>query len=621
MDVEKYDVFISFKNTDSEGKKTKDSVIAKKLYSYLTDRGLNVFLSEVELEFLGKSQYSKVIDDALDSSRFLIAVGCSRKNLEAEWVRHEWDSFLNEIRSNIKPDGEVYVLYQGMRVKDLPRSLREQQAFDADDDASYEKLFNFINNSMGKGAPKKINTERTAESQITEEIKKNDETAPVKAVHFNHEVHVLSSSQKEKKDILRHIEDELNLTEGSTAYNFFEDLLNDSHSATISMIEINIARKYFARVGIDEYEALLNKNNPMELIKEEYFEKIFLSLEHPDLGMVILYSLCNCGYSDGLSVSDFKNLTFAPKEVIDTMLRIFVNQEIIKQIKPVYEAPYIMTHDYLRDFLEKYCSRKLSEQIITNIRFYCLEKNRRRESANKNKVINTDKKSGENKDGNPVSLYYRNTIDKRTSSKVISFCIGLLCFIIFGVCILQEVTEYSINIFPNIEYNLNRNILALTILATGSAMYYIYHYLYYFAKIFFSKKEHVEFWLCVLLIIYGMMSVNLSIMINEFWGAWLAIEWMIIGILHFVLSRKPHLNENVRNRIAGESRLYIIVAVVFIILNIFILRFEAKMMMMYLGLPIFIVFVILTNRQHINTDFMLAKIGTFINLSVKEDQK
>jgi len=67
--------------------------------------------------------------------------------------------------------------------------------------------------------------------------------------------------------------------------------------------------------------------------------------------------------------------------------------------------------------------------------------------------------------------------------------------------------------------------------------------------------------------------------------------------------------------------LYIIVAIVFIILNIFILRFEVKMMMMYLVLPIFIVFVVLTNRQHINTDFMLAKIGTFVNLSTKEDQK
>jgi hypothetical protein len=609
MDAAKYDVFISFKNTDSNGNKTKDSIIAKKLYHYLTGKGLKVFLSELELEFLGKARYSKVIDDALDSSKFLIAVGCSKNNLESEWVRHEWEGFLSEIRSNIKPDGEVFVFYQDMKINDLPRSLREQQAFNAIDNLSYEKLFNFINNNMRRDAPKKIIIEQNIESQNKDEIDKDIETPLVNGIHFDYDEHFLSSSQKEKENILRHIEDELNLTEGSIAYNFFKDLLNDTHSATISMIEVNIARKYFARVSVDEYEAVLNKNNPMELIKEEYFEKLFSALEHPDLGLVILYSLCNCGYSDGLSVSDFKNLTFAQKNIIDTMLRIFVNQEIIKQIKPVYEAPYIMTHDYLINFLESYCSRKLSEQIITNIRFYCLEKNKRREKA------------GKNKDDSPISLYYKNTIDKRTSSKVILSCIGLLCFVIFCVCILQEIKGYSIRLLSNIEYDLNQNILALTILAIGSAIYYIYHYLYYFAKIFFSKKGCVEFWICILLIIYGMTSVNLAIMINELWVSWLAIEWMLIGIMHFVLSKKTLLNENVRNRIAGESRLYIIVAFVFIGLNIFVLKFEAKMMMMYLGLPIFIIFVILTNRQHINTDFMLAKIGSFVNLSTREENK
>jgi len=150
MSVAKYDVFISFKNTDSNGNKTKDSIIAKKLYSYLADKGIKVFFSEAELEFLGKAQYSKVIDDALDSSKFLIAVGCSRENLESEWVRYEWDSFLNEIRSKIKSGGEVFVFYQEMKINDLPRALRGQQAFDATDNLSYERLFNFINNSIGR---------------------------------------------------------------------------------------------------------------------------------------------------------------------------------------------------------------------------------------------------------------------------------------------------------------------------------------------------------------------------------------------------------------------------------------------------------------------------------------
>ena len=143
-----YDVFISFKNSDENGRATKDSAIAQRLYDYLSGKGLRVFFSNVELEFLGKAQYTEVIDDALDSSRFLIAVGCSRDNLSSQWVRYEWSGFLNDIRSNIKPNAEVFVLYAGMTIGELPRALRQQQAFDAGDADAMEKLYSFIKNAM-----------------------------------------------------------------------------------------------------------------------------------------------------------------------------------------------------------------------------------------------------------------------------------------------------------------------------------------------------------------------------------------------------------------------------------------------------------------------------------------
>ena len=144
----KYDVFISYKNTDEYGNKTKDAKLADKCYRYLTAKGLNVFHSEVSLESIGKAQYSNVIDDALDTSRFLIAVGCHPENLNARWVRYEWESFLNDIRSNIKPNSEVFVLYKDFKINDLPRALRQQQAFNADSEANFEKLYNFINSTI-----------------------------------------------------------------------------------------------------------------------------------------------------------------------------------------------------------------------------------------------------------------------------------------------------------------------------------------------------------------------------------------------------------------------------------------------------------------------------------------
>jgi len=145
-----YDVFISFKNNDDNGKPTKESVTAKKLYDFLTAKGLRVFFSNVELEFLGTAQYMDAITEALDSSVFLIAVGSSFDNLNSKWVKSEWSSFLNDIYSNIKPNAAVFVLCDGMNMRELPRALRQQQAFDAKDSGSFDKLYNFIHNASGR---------------------------------------------------------------------------------------------------------------------------------------------------------------------------------------------------------------------------------------------------------------------------------------------------------------------------------------------------------------------------------------------------------------------------------------------------------------------------------------
>lgn len=147
MEFVRYDIFISFKYSDIEGNKTKDYDIAKNLYDYLKEKGHKVFFSPSELEILGQSQYSKVIDEALDASRFLIVVGCSKENINSQWVQYEWDSFLNDIRSGSKPNGEVYVVYSDMNVNDLPRALRQRQAFDNNDNEYLKKLYLFIINA------------------------------------------------------------------------------------------------------------------------------------------------------------------------------------------------------------------------------------------------------------------------------------------------------------------------------------------------------------------------------------------------------------------------------------------------------------------------------------------
>lgn len=143
-----HQIFISSKNLDENGNPTQDIKIAEELYHFLSDKGLNVFLSNIILENLGISLYQKAIDDALDSSIILIAVGTSRGNLESQWVRYEWDSFMNDIRTGIKPNGRVFILTDGMNIKDLPRALRYTQVLKNENSNAKEKLYRFIINSL-----------------------------------------------------------------------------------------------------------------------------------------------------------------------------------------------------------------------------------------------------------------------------------------------------------------------------------------------------------------------------------------------------------------------------------------------------------------------------------------
>lgn len=106
-------------------------------------------MSNVSLESLGISEYKKAIDDALDVAKILVAVGTSRENLEWRWVRYEWDSFFNDILSGVKPTGRVFAYVEGVRILDLPRSLRQAQTFIHEDD-SLETLSNFITNALSK---------------------------------------------------------------------------------------------------------------------------------------------------------------------------------------------------------------------------------------------------------------------------------------------------------------------------------------------------------------------------------------------------------------------------------------------------------------------------------------
>ena len=108
--MSKFDVFISFKNTDEFGNSTPDALMAEELYHSLICKNITVFYSNYSLGILGAAQYKAAIDSALDEATVLVAVGTSAENLNSNWVRYEWDSFYGDILSGQKK-GQVIFLY------------------------------------------------------------------------------------------------------------------------------------------------------------------------------------------------------------------------------------------------------------------------------------------------------------------------------------------------------------------------------------------------------------------------------------------------------------------------------------------------------------------------------
>ena len=145
-----FDVFLSFKNHTDNGSHTKDREMAQELYDELTHSGISVFFSEETLGELGVAQYKTAIDSALDWARVLVAVGTSADNLSSNWVRYEWDSFFSDILSEGK-DAKLFSYIDGMTTGELPRTLRQNQVFEARD-FNVKDIAEYIKAALGFGA-------------------------------------------------------------------------------------------------------------------------------------------------------------------------------------------------------------------------------------------------------------------------------------------------------------------------------------------------------------------------------------------------------------------------------------------------------------------------------------
>jgi len=143
----RFDVFISCRKTGDDGRATRDSLLARNVYDFLTARGMLCFLAEESLLTMGQAEYKKAIDEVLDHVPVLVVVATSPENLESKWVRYEWDSFYNDILGGVKR-GTLLSYLDGVDVKALPRTLRQTQAIQHSEGA-LQILSTHISSALG----------------------------------------------------------------------------------------------------------------------------------------------------------------------------------------------------------------------------------------------------------------------------------------------------------------------------------------------------------------------------------------------------------------------------------------------------------------------------------------
>lgn len=137
-----FDIFISYKEADANGNRTRDSIAANRLYEKLTGEGYKVFYSRVTLEDKAGMEYEPYIYSALYSSKVMLTVSSSKENIEATWVRNEWGRFLSLQQNN--PDKALIPLYFGMDKSELPNEFAMIPSYNMSEPGFEEELIRGI---------------------------------------------------------------------------------------------------------------------------------------------------------------------------------------------------------------------------------------------------------------------------------------------------------------------------------------------------------------------------------------------------------------------------------------------------------------------------------------------
>ena len=169
---EPFDIFICYKETDKDGRRTQDSVLANDLYHQLTQEGFKVFFSRITLEDKLGTAYEPYIFAALNSAKVMVCLGTKPEYFNAVWVKNEWSRYLSLVKQS---DGKKMLIpaYRDMDPYELPEEFSHLQAQDMSKLGFMQDLIRGIKKIVSANAPNQTVIKETVISDL------NTDTSPL----------------------------------------------------------------------------------------------------------------------------------------------------------------------------------------------------------------------------------------------------------------------------------------------------------------------------------------------------------------------------------------------------------------------------------------------------------
>ena len=159
-----FDVFICYKESDENGKRTKDSALAQDIYYQLTDAGYKVFFARITLEDKLGQEYEPYIFAALHSAKIMVVVGTKPEYLNAVWVKNEWSRYLALMRTD--RSRLLIPCYRDMDPYDMPEELSMLQSQDMGKIGFIQDLIRGVKKVVDAAKPQEAMTETVKETVV-----------------------------------------------------------------------------------------------------------------------------------------------------------------------------------------------------------------------------------------------------------------------------------------------------------------------------------------------------------------------------------------------------------------------------------------------------------------------